>query len=91
MEELYSNRICTMMDGLYMIIDWYPYVQNQPLIVIFQLNETQLAEKNMRIQLPVYLEIEKEISDIPEYSPISLAKKIISEEEEKKVSPGDEK
>jgi len=38
-----------MMDGLYMIIDWYPYVQNQPLIVIFQLNETQLAEKNMRI------------------------------------------
>jgi len=41
--------------------------------------------------LPVYLEIEKEISDIPEYSPISLAKKIISEEEEKKVSPGDEK
>ena len=34
MEELNCQRICTMQDGLYMIIDFYPKVENQPMICV---------------------------------------------------------
>ena len=32
--ELFCSRICTMENDLYMIIDYYPQVQDQPIIVI---------------------------------------------------------
>lgn len=67
MVEVRCQRICTMEGGLYMIIDYYPLVENQPMICILQMNETQLAEKNMRIQLPSYLQVEEEITDKPEF------------------------
>ena len=38
--ELNCNRICTLENELYMIIDWYPKVQGQPMICIIQLDET---------------------------------------------------
>lgn len=86
MEQLKCQRICTMQDGLYMIIDYYPAVENQPMICILQLNETQLAEKNMRIQMPDYLEIEEEITDKPEFSPQALAKSVKLMEEKLQVT-----
>jgi hypothetical protein len=41
--------------------------------------------------LPTYLDVEKEISDVPEYQPIALARKPLILDEEKKASSGDEK
>ena len=73
-EELNCQRICTMEEGLYMIIDYYPRVRNKPMICIIQLDEAQLVEKNARIQLPDYLNVEKEITDVPEFQPRGLAK-----------------
>lgn len=52
-----------MEEGLYMIIDYYPRVEDKPMICIIQLDEAQLVEKNARIQLPEYLNVEKEITD----------------------------
>lgn len=61
-----------------MIIDFYPEVKGQPMICILQLNETQLAEKNMRIQLPAYLEIQEEITDKPQFAPQALARSVLT-------------
>lgn len=63
-----------------MIIDYYPRVENKPMICIIQLDEAQLVEKNARIQLPEYLNVEKEITDQPEFQPKALAKKTNPEE-----------
>lgn len=32
--QLKSTRLCTIDDGLYMIIDWYEFVDGQPLTCI---------------------------------------------------------
>lgn len=64
------------------------------------MNETQLAEKNMRIQLPSYLQVEEEITDKPEFQPKALAEAlarktktnvvpVVVEEEKKQVSSDD--
>lgn len=88
-----------MENGLYMIIDYYPAVEGQPMICIIQLDEGVLAENQKRIQLPEYLVVDREITDLPEFQPKSLAKKVNSSGstmdvtaalEEKKQSSGDE-
>lgn len=89
MEELNCQRICTMENGLYMIIDFYPQVENQPMICVIQLDETRMAEMNNKIKLPAYLDVEREITDLPEFKPKALAARIVSQraarvEEEKK-------
>ena len=56
-----------------MIIDYYPKVQNKPMICVIQLDEARLMEKNERIKPPQYLCIEKEITDMPEFQPKQLA------------------
>jgi len=61
------------------------------MICILQLQESQLAEKNRRIQLPDYLTVSEEITDMPEFQPAALAKAIFNIDEEKKASSGDEK
>lgn len=33
-KQLKSTRLCTIDDGLYMIIDWYEFVDGQPLTCI---------------------------------------------------------
>ena len=43
-EELISNRICTMEGELYMIIDYYPDVKDQPLIVIIQIDQQKMVD-----------------------------------------------
>ena len=42
MDELICHRLCTMEGTLYMIIDYYPQVKNQPMICILQLDEAQI-------------------------------------------------
>ena len=49
MEELNCQRICTMENGLYMIIDYYPNVENQPMICVVQLDEAQMSQENSPI------------------------------------------
>ena len=96
--ELNCQRICTMEGGLYLIIDYYPKVQNQPLICILQLDTDQVAENNTRIQLPEYLTVDKEITDMPEFAPMKFAvqtKKISitngTEEESKQEATAEQK
>ena len=40
MIDLDYQRMCTLENELYMIIDWYPKVEGQPMICIIQLDET---------------------------------------------------
>ena len=49
MKPLHSQRICTMQDELYMVIDYYGKIEGQPMICIIQLDEAKLAEVNKRI------------------------------------------
>ena len=93
MIDLDYQRMCTLENELYMIIDWYPKVEGQPMICIIQLDETQLKDQNRRIQLPSYLEVDREITDLPEFQSKALAAKPDPTlvEEEKKQSSGDEK
>lgn len=104
LHELTYQRICTMQGGLYMIIDYYPHVENQPMICIIQLDSSKIKLQNQRINLPEYLEVEQEITDMKEYMDLALAKKIIpalagvvpmkenpSVQSSKQQSSGDEK
>ena len=61
-----------------MIIDYYPKVANQPMICVIQLDEAHITENNSNnIQLPAYLDVEKEITDLPEFKPTALAQKAV--------------
>ncbi len=44
MAELHCQRICTMENQLYIIIDFYPQVEGQPMICVLQLDQDTLAE-----------------------------------------------
>ena len=62
-----------MENGLYMIIDYYPKVENQPMICVVQLDEEKIQQQNQQIQLPSYLDVDKEITDLPEFQAKALA------------------
>ena len=74
-----------MENGLYMIIDYYPKVENQPMICVIQVDEAQVSAE-ASIQLPAYLDVDREITDLPEFQPTALAKKTVLSriDEEKK-------
>lgn len=77
-----------------MIIDYYPEVKDQPVIVIVQIDQQKMIDTQKRIQLPNYLVIEKEITDQPEYTPKSLSGRVIVQsldDQEERKSSGDEK
>ena len=59
---------------MYMIIDWYDQVDGQPLTCIVQVNQEELRNSGARIKLPSYLQIAKDISDLEEFKPRSLAR-----------------
>lgn len=66
------------------------------MICVLQLDQDTLAEQNKRIQLPDYLLVDKEITDLVEYQPKALSKKLEEQikqngENEEKKSSGDEK
>jgi len=48
-KPLISTRLCTIFEGLYMIVDWYEHVKGQPLTCIIQVNFDTLKETNSRI------------------------------------------
>jgi hypothetical protein len=59
--------------GMYMIIDWYEQVDGQPLTCIIQVNSEELRNSGARIKLPDYLHVAKDISDMEEFKPRTLA------------------
>jgi len=79
MHELNCQRICTVEGELYFIIDYYPQVEGQPMICIMQVDQNKMQSENRRIQTPDYLQIEKEITDMAEYTPAALAKRVMIE------------
>ena len=56
-----------------MIVDWYEHVKGQPLTCVIQVNSNELRDTGARIKLPSYLQIEKDITDLEEYSALKLA------------------
>lgn len=57
MQTLHCNRVCTIDQGLYMIIDYYPQVDGEPVICIIQVNAEELKKTGKRVSLPKYLNI----------------------------------
>ena len=86
-KTLTGTRICTLDDDLYIIIDYYPEIDGQPMICIIQINEENHQKAGGgRIKLPDYIQIEKEITDVPQYSPITMSQvnyKAVDYEEKK--------
>ena len=75
MQTLEYSRLCTMKDDLYMIIDYYPNVETQPMICIIQVHQAHFNKTEQNIKLPDYLQVEREITDMPEYYSFALAKR----------------
>jgi len=74
MKTLVSTRICTIDEGIYQILDYYPGVDGQPLTCIIQINEEEHQRQGeKRIKLPGYLKIAKDITDLEEYQPQTFA------------------
>jgi len=46
------------------------------MICVLQLDQDALTEQNKRIQLPSYLDVDKEITDQAEFKPQSLSRKV---------------
>ena len=75
MSTLSCNRVCTIDQGIYMIIDYYPKVDGQPVICIIQVNAEELKKTGKRVSLPKYLNIKKDITDMDQFQPFALAHK----------------
>ena len=73
--KLVCTRVCTIDEGIYMIIDYYPKVEGQPLVCIIQINEEELKNQTKRVKLPSYLQIDRDITDVEEFQPHSMALK----------------
>lgn len=65
LNELFNHRICLIDANFYMIFDYYPQIEDQPLIVIIQIDEEEHRKQgDLRIKLPSYLNIERDITDL---------------------------
>ena len=74
MKQVFAQRICTIDESLYMIIDYYPEIEGQPVICIIQIDEEEHKKQgNARIKLPSYLLIDRDITDLDEFQPNALA------------------
>ncbi len=66
--------MCTIDDGLYMIIDYYEHVDGQPLICVIQVSKEELQKVGSgRIKTPDYLQISFDITDMEEFMPSLLS------------------
>lgn len=72
-KPLHSTRLCTIDEGIYMIIDWYENVPEQPLTCVIQVNKDQLRNKDLRMKLPEYLVLDRDITDKEEFMTFALA------------------
>lgn len=52
-----------MDEGLYMIIDWYEELPDQPMTCIVQVNSEVLKRSGDRIKLPDYVNVERDITN----------------------------
>ena len=74
MKTLTATRIVTIDNGLYIIIDYYPEVEGQPMICIIQINEEEHKRSGAgRVKLPSYINVDRDITDLAEYQPRTLA------------------
>lgn len=74
MRTLTATRIVTIDGGLYLIIDYYPEVDGQPMICIVQINEEEHKRSGAgRVHLPSYINVDRDITDLAEFSPPTLA------------------
>ena len=56
MKKLVSTRLCSIDEGIYMVIDYYGEVDGQPLTCIIQINEEEHKKHgDKKIKLPPYL------------------------------------
>ena len=66
--------MCTIDEGLYMIVDFYEHVDGQPLICIIQVSKEELQRVGSgRIKTPDYLQIAADITDMEEFQPNTLS------------------
>ena len=65
---LEATRIVTIDNGLYIIIDYYPEVDGQPMICIIQINEESHKRTEAgRVKLPHYIQVDCDITDLKEF------------------------
>jgi hypothetical protein len=84
LKQVYAQRICMIDEKFYMIFDYYPEIEDQPLICVIQIDEEEHRRQgNLRLKLPSYLNIDKDITDVEEYQPIGLATKSAEKPKEK--------
>lgn len=74
MNTLRSTRICTVDQGLYMVLDWFESTDGQPLTCIVQVNSEDLKNAESQIKLPAYLQVARDITDQEEFKPRTLAR-----------------
>lgn len=58
-----------------MIIDWYEHVPGQPITCIFQINSEDKKKAGDDLSLPSYIDIVRDITDLGEFKPLSMANK----------------
>lgn len=86
-KQVYAQRICMIDANFYMIFDFYPEIEDQPLICVIQIDEEEHRKAgNLRLKLPNYLKIDRDITDLEEFLPKLLAtrdsKKAVEESKE---------
>ena len=74
MKTLINTRIVTFDHDLYIIIDYYPEVDGQPMICIIQINEEEHKRSGAgRVKLPSYIKVDRDITDLEEFQPKTMA------------------
>ena len=92
MKTLVATRLVTIDQGLYIIIDYYPEVDGQPMICIIQINEEEHRKSGAgRINLPPYLEVDKDITDVEAFWPRTMASLTYKQSDFKDMKPSPKK
>jgi len=74
LHQIFAQRLCTIDENFYMIFDFYPEIEDQPLICIIQIDEEEHRKQgNLRMKLPSYLNIDRDITDLEEFQAYGLA------------------
>lgn len=80
MSELNSQRIYLQEDDVNIIIDYYPDVEDQPVLAVFLVNSELLTSENdavrRSVKLPDYLKIDREVTNVLDYMSMGLAARI---------------
>ena len=69
-KTLRVKRLCLIDNGIYILVDYYPEIDGQPMLGIIQVRKGN----QQKVQLPNYIKVYREVTDEKQYMPEIMCK-----------------